>query len=168
VAATFKKVMPLGKIQARIKTAFGEIVVEEEGAEELLQTLRTLPVNFVDDVESIVTVKTYPASREPFDGIIEFAKEGPILTSSAKLTHYEAIGLILYASDERTNSATQISRLLERSGTKPRVSSRLNEMAKRGLIYKPDPVEAGWRMTAQGEKWIQEIVLPKTGRASEK
>ncbi len=152
----------MGKIQARIKTSFGEIVVEEDGAEELVRTLRTLPADFVHNLEFIVAARTFSVPARAFEGIIEFAKEGPILTSKSRLTHYEAIGLILYASNERTNSATQISRLLERSGLRPRVSSRLNEMAKRGLVYKPDPTEAGWRLTAQGERWIEEIVLPKT------
>jgi len=151
----------MGKFQARIKTSFGEIVIEEEAAEELLRTIRTLPRNFVNDLEFVISAKTYSTSETTLDGVIEFTREGPVLTSKAKLTHYEATGLVLYASGERTNTANQLSRLLEHSGMKPRVSSRLNEMAKRGLVYKPNPTDADWRLTAQGERWIEETVLPK-------
>jgi len=158
----------MGKFQARIKTSFGEIVIEEDCAEELLRTIRTLPKNFVDELEFIISAKTISTRSTIFGNIIEFTKEGPIIVSKAKLTHYEAIGLILYASDQRTNSAHQISKLLEYSGIRPRIFSRLNEMAKRGLVYKPNPSESNWRLTAQGEKWIKETVLPRIIEESQK
>ena len=100
------------------------------------------------------------------NSVIESTNEGPIIVSKAKLTHYEAVGLILYASDERTNTANQIGRLLEHSGMRPKTSSRLNEMAKRGLVYKPNPSESGWRLTAQGEKWMKKTVLTKISSES--
>lgn len=152
----------MGKFQARIKTSFGEIVIEEEAAEELLRSIRTMPKNFINDLEFLISTKTFSTSGTVFKGIVEFTKKGPILKSKAELTHYEAIGLILYASDDKTGTANQISQLLEHSGIKPRVSSRLNEMAKRGLVYKPDPRAVNWRLTAQGERWIEDGVLPKT------
>ena len=151
----------MGKLQARIKTSFGEIVVEEDCAEDLLRTIDTLPKNFVNELEFIVSAKTASATRTILDNIIESTKEGPLIVSKVKLTHYEAIGLMLYASGERTNTAHQISKLLAYSGIRPKTSSRLNEMAKRGVVYKPDQSEASWRLTARGEKWIEEIVLPR-------
>ncbi len=158
----------MGRFQARIKTSFGEIVVEEEAAEELLRTIRTMPKNFLSDLEFLISAKTFSTSGKGFKGIVEFTKEGPVLKSKAGLTHYEAIGLILYASDDKTGTANQIRHLLEHSGVKPRVSPRLNEMAKRGLIYKPDPRGVNWRLTAQGERWIEENVLPKTMTESQR
>ncbi len=150
----------MGRFQARIKTSFGEIVIEEDRAEDLLRTIRTLPKNFVNELELIISAKT-GAMRTTLNDIIEFTKEGPIIVTNANLTHYEAIGLILYASDGKTNAARQISKLLEYSGIRPRIFSRLNEMTKRGLVYKPNPSESSWKLTAQGEKWIRETVLPK-------
>lgn len=151
----------MGKLQARIKTSFGEIVVEEDCVEDLLTAIEALPRNFVDELESVVSAKTASATSTILDSIIESTKEGPILVSKVKLTHYEAVGLILYASGDMTNTAHQISKLLEYSGIRPKTSSRLNEMAKRGVVYKPDSSEAGWRLTARGEKWIRKVVLPR-------
>ena len=156
----------MGKFQARIKTSFGEIVVEENSAEELLRVITTLPKDFVDELESTISAKTTSKIGMMLDSVIESTNEGPMIVSKAKLTHYEAVGLILYASDERTNTAKQIGRLLEYSGMRPKTSSRLNEMAKRGLVYKPNPSESGWRLTAQGEKWMKETVLTKISSES--
>jgi hypothetical protein len=151
----------MGKFQARIKTSFGEIVVEENSAEDLLRVIGTLPKDFVNELESTISAKTVSTTGIMLNSIIESTNEGPIIVSKARLTHYGAIGLILYASDERIETASQISRLLEYSGIRPKTSSRLNEMAKRGLVYKPNPSESGWRLTAQGERWIEDTVLPK-------
>lgn len=151
----------LGKIQVRIKTSFGEVVVEEEHAEDLIRSIKALPENFVNELESLISTKAYPTSADMLNGIVEFTKSGPMLVTKARVTHYEAIGLILYASEERTNTASQISRLLQYSGIKPRIFSRLNEMARKGLIYRPNPAESGWKLTVQGERWIEETVLSK-------
>jgi hypothetical protein len=77
------------------------------------------------------------------------------------LTHYEAIGLTLYASDEKKNTAAQISKLLGSSGIKCMVPARLNEMTKRGQVFKPDPKRPEFKLTIQGERWVESNVLPK-------
>jgi len=38
----------------------------------------------------------------------------PVIITREKLTHYEAIGLILYTSEEKKNTAAQITKLLVR------------------------------------------------------
>ena len=155
----------MGKIKAQIKTSFGEIVVEGETAEEVLTILKTLPKEFVSEIETLVSVKVSLSRGANLVGVIEYTEDGPIITSGitskAKLTHYEAIGLILYASEMRVNTSTKIRRLLEHSGIRSQVSSRLNEMSKRGLVYKPNLSGSDWRLTAEGERWIREKVLPK-------
>ena len=92
---------------------------------------------------------------------MELTTEGPIITTREKLTHYEAIGLTLYAFDEKTSTAAQISKLLAASGIKSMVPARLNEMTKRGMVFKPDPVRPKFKLTTQGERWIDEEVLVK-------
>jgi len=155
----------MGCIKAQIKTTFGELVIEGETAEEVLSILRSLPKGFVEEIESLVSVKISISRTANLVGIIEYTKDGPIITSGvisrAKLTHYEAIGLILYASEMRVNTSSKIRRLLEYSGIKSQVSSRLNEMAKRGLVYKPNLSGPDWKLTAEGERWIREKVLAK-------
>jgi hypothetical protein len=41
------------------------------------------------------------------------------------------------------------------------VPARLNEMTKRGLVFKPDPAKPDWKLTTQGEKWVEEKILTK-------
>jgi hypothetical protein len=46
------------------------------------------------------------------------------------------------------------------------VPARLNEMTKRGLVFKPDPAKPDWKLTIQGEKWIEEEILTKLRSAT--
>jgi hypothetical protein len=92
---------------------------------------------------------------------VEFTTEGPVVVTRENLTHYEAIGLVLYASDERKNTASQIQKLLESSGIKCMVPARLNEMTKRGQVFKPDPAKPEFKLTIQGERWVEDEVLSR-------
>ena len=145
----------------QIKTPFGEIVVEGDSAQEILSTLETMPPQFLSEIDNLISAKLTPPIKTQLQGIVELTTEGPIITTREKLTHYEAIGLTLYASEEKTSTAAQISRLLAASGIKSMVPARLNEMTKRGMVFKPDPVRPEFRLTTQGERWIEEEVLVK-------
>jgi predicted transcriptional regulator len=122
--------------------------------------LETMPENFVDRLSDFVSNKLMPSSAQ-LKGIVELTTEGPVVVTREKLTHYEAVGLVLYASEERTNTAAQITKLLESSGIKSMVPARLNEMTKRGQVFKPDPNKPDFKLTIQGEKWIEEEVITK-------
>jgi hypothetical protein len=95
------------------------------------------------------------------DGIIELTTEGPIITTREKITHYEAIALVLFASEEQSSTAAQIKRLLASSGIRSMVPARLNEMTKRGIVFKPDPSKPDFKLTTQGERWVEDEVLEK-------
>jgi len=151
----------MGKIRVQIKTPFGEIVVEGDSAQEILATLKTMPPEFMDEVGNLISAKLTPPIKAQLEGIVELTTEGPIITTREKLTHYEAIGLVLFAADEKSSTATQIGRLLASSGIKSIVPARLNEMTKRGIVFKPDPVKPDFKLTTQGERWIEEEVLTK-------
>jgi len=147
-------------VRARIKTPFGEIVVEGESPQEVLDILETFPENFVERVGDLVSSRLVSAGVQ-LKGVVEFTTEGPVVISRERLTHYEAIGLVLYASDERKNTAAQIGRLLESSGIKCMVPARLNEMTKRGQVFKPDPAKPEFKLTVQGERWVEDEVLAR-------
>jgi len=151
----------VGKIRVQIKTPFGEIVVEGDSAQEILATLETMPPQFMTEINNLISAKLTPPIKTQLQGIVELTTEGPIITTREKLTHYEAIGMILYASEGKTGTAAKINRLLAASGIKSMVPARLNEMTKRGLVFKPDPVRPEFRLTTQGERWIEEEVLVK-------
>jgi predicted transcriptional regulator len=148
------------RIEARIKTPFGEIVIEGENPKEILSMLETMPENFVEKLSDFVSNKLTPSGAQ-LKGIVELTTEGPVIVTREKLTHYEAVGLVLYASEDKTNTAAQITRLLESSGIKSMVPARLNEMTKRGQVFKPDPSKTEFKLTIQGEKWIEDDVISK-------
>jgi hypothetical protein len=41
------------------------------------------------------------------------------------------------------------------------VPARLNEMTKRGQVFKPNPSKTNFKLTIQGEKWIEDDIIPK-------
>ena len=151
----------MAKVRVHVKAPFGEIVVEGESAQEILKTLKTMPPQFVNEVGNLISANLTPSMKTQLDGIIEVTTEGPIITTREKLTHYEAIALILFASNEKTSTATQIKRLLASSGIRSMVPARLNEMTKRGIVFKPDPAKPDFKLTTQGERWVEEEVLAK-------
>jgi hypothetical protein len=147
-------------IAARIKTPFGEIVIEGENAQEILRVLETVPADFVEKLSEFVSNRITPSGAQ-LKGIVESTTEGPVIMTREKLTHYEAVGLILYASQDKTSTAAQVTKLLESSGIKSMVPARLNEMTKRGQVFKPDPNKPEFRLTIQGEKWVEDEVLSR-------
>jgi hypothetical protein len=148
------------RIEARIKTPFGEVVIEGENPQEILDMLSNVPEDFVEKLSDFVSNRLTPSGAQ-LKGIIEATTEGPVIVTRENLTHYEAVGLVLYASEERKNTAAQVQKLLESSGIKSMVPARLNEMTKRGQIFKPDPNKPEFKLTIQGEKWIEQEVLSK-------
>ena len=148
------------RIEARIKTSFGEVVIEGDTPQEILSMLEAMPADFVEKLSDFVSNRLMPSGAQ-LKGVVESTTEGPVIVTREKLTHYEAVGLVLYASEDRKNTAAQVSKLLESSGIKSMVPARLNEMTKRGQVFKPDPSKPEFKLTIQGEKWIEDDVISK-------
>lgn len=148
------------RIEVHIKAPFGEIVVEGENPQEILDALGAFPENFVEKISGAVSSRLVP-STALLKGIVEFTTEGPVIVTREGLTHYEAIGLVLYTSEDKRNTAAQIQKLLESSGIKCMVPARLNEMTKRGQVFKPDPNRPEFKLTVQGERWVEDDVLAR-------
>jgi len=150
----------MSKVEVRIKTPFGEITIEGENPQEILRTLESFPEGFMEKVSELVSTRLTPSGAQ-LKGVIESTTEGPVIVAHENLTHYEAIGLTLYASEEKKSTAALIQRLLESSGIKCMVPARLNEMTKRGQVFKPDPSRPEFKLTIQGERWVEDEVLAK-------
>lgn len=148
------------RIEAHIKTSFGEVTIEADTPQEILNMLESIPENFVEKMTDFVTNRLVPSGAQ-LKGIVELTTEGPVIVTRENLTHYEAVGLVLYASDDRKSTAAQVQKLLESSGIKSMVPARLNEMTKRGQVFKPDPSKPEFKLTIQGEKWVEDEVLSK-------
>jgi hypothetical protein len=152
-----------GKMQVHVKTSFGEVVAEGESAAEILDMLKSTPADFIEQVTNLVSSKLASPIKAQLEGIVELTSEGPVITTPKSLTHYEAIGLILYALENKTGTASQIEKLLQSSGIKSMVPARLNEMTRRGLVFKPTPSRPEFKLTTQGERWMENTILPKLG-----
>jgi hypothetical protein len=150
----------LKRIEARIKTPFGEVVIEGDQPQDILDMLNSIPEDFTEKLFDFVSNRLTPSGAQ-LKGIIESTTEGPVIVTRENLTHYEAVGLVLYASDDKRNTAAMVQKLLESSGIKSMVPARLNEMTKRGQVFKPDPNKPEFKLTIQGEKWLEEEVLSK-------
>ena len=148
------------KIETRIKTPFGEIVLEGENPQEILDMMSIFPQDFMEKLSNFVSSRVIPSGAQ-LKGIIESTTEGPVIVARENLTHYEAIGLTLYASEEKKSTAAHITKLLESSGIKCMVPARLNEMTKRGQVFKPDPNRPEFKLTMQGERWVEDNVLTR-------
>ena len=148
------------RIVAHIKTPFGDVAIEGDTPQEILSMLESIPENFVEKLSDFISNRLMPSGAQ-LKGIVELTTEGPVIVTRENLTHYEAVGLVLYASEDRKNTAAQVQRLLESSGIKSMVPARLNEMTKRGQVFKPDPNKPEFKLTVQGEKWVEDEVLSK-------
>jgi hypothetical protein len=148
-------------LKLRVKAPFGEVIVEGESAKDVLDILHDISPEFLRDVEELVSSRLSLRPHTQLQGIIEFTTEGPVLTARGKFTHYEAIALLLYSCEKSLASAALLDRLLQSSGVRAMVPARLNEMTKRGLVFKPDPKRPEYKLTVQGEKWVEEKALPK-------
>ena len=151
----------MGKILVKVKAPFGEVVIEGENAKDILNSLKTIPPEFVNTVGNLISSNLTPSLKTQLYGIIEITTEGPIITTRRKITHYEAIGLILFGSDQNSSTAAHIKHLLASSGIRSMVPARLNEMTKRGIVFKPNPSRPEFKLTTQGERWIEEEVLER-------
>jgi hypothetical protein len=150
-----------GRVRIRVKTSFGEITVEGSSPREVVEMLEGLSPEFITKVGAAVASRLTPPMRTQLEGLVEFTTEGPVITTRTRLTHYEAIGLVLYACEDRTASAALVERLLQSSGIRSMVPARLNEMTKRGLVFKPDPARPEYKLTVSGEKWVEDEVVAK-------
>ena len=148
-------------IKVSIKTSFGEIVVSGETPEEVLQLLQDLNPEFYSRLTSSISPLTSGHTRNALQGIVEMTREGPIIVTKKKLTHYEAIALILYCSKDNQCTSRKIRNLLLSSGKKVTVPARLNEMKKRGYIFKPNPRTPEYKLSTSGIKWVEEEILPR-------
>jgi len=58
----------MGKIRVQIKTPFGEIVVEGDSAQEILSTLKTMPPEFMNEVDNLISAKFTPPIKTQLEG----------------------------------------------------------------------------------------------------
>lgn len=148
------------KITLAIKTPFGEVQVNGDSPQDVLDALEGLDQVFIGEVSERVTELLATRARDELKGIVEVGRDGPVIVTKKKLSHYEAIGLVLYCIKDNQASSREITRRLAASGKKVTVPARLHEMRKRGHIFKPVDRAPFYKLSTRGLKWIEEEVIP--------
>ena len=150
----------MARITCAIKTPFGEIRVSGESPDEVLDALQDIDQVFVKEINEKVSDILTTQAKDDLKGLVEVGRDGPIIVTKEKLSHYECIGLVLYSLRDHQSSSRGISKRLSASGKKVTVPARLHEMRKRGHIFKPVDKAPYYKLTTKGVKWIEEDVIP--------
>ena len=95
------------EIKVNIKTSFGEIEISGETSEEVLQILQNLNPDFFSRLNSRISHLSSEQTFNSLNGIVEMTGDGPIIVTKRKLTHYEAIALLLYFSKDNQRHSRQ-------------------------------------------------------------
>ncbi len=146
------------RLRVTIETCYGAIEVSGESPEEVLEGLGWLTSEYMSRINEIASEATADEGNS-LKGIVRIDDEGPTIVSREDLSHYEAIGLVLYAMEDHEATSKELRERLASSGKKVTIAARLNEMRKRGQVFKPDSKESLHKLTANGVKWIEEDVL---------
>jgi hypothetical protein len=148
------------RIKLTLKTKYGEIEFSGNNTKELLESLDLIDQEIIKEINDKVSKLVSPQTQNILNGILRFDKDGPVIVTKKDFTHYEAIGLILYAYDKNISTSRKIRERLTASGKKVTVPARINEMRKRGYVFKPDKRTSKYKLSSKGLKWIENEVIP--------
>lgn len=149
------------RLRVTIKTGYGAMEVSGESPEEVLEGLGWLTHELISQINEKANEATAYEAEDSLKGIIRVDREGPTIVSREELSHYEAIGLILYAMKNFEATSKQIRERLVSSGKKVTVAARLHEMRTRGHVFKPEKKGSMYKLTSKGVKWIEDDVLAR-------
>lgn len=149
------------RLRVIIKTGYGAMEVSGESPEEVLEGLGWLTHELISQINEKANEATASEAEDSLKGIIRVDREGPTIVSREELSHYEAIGLILYAMKNFEATSKQIRERLVSSGKKVTVAARLHEMRTRGHVFKPEKKGSKYKLTSKGVKWIEDDVLAR-------
>jgi hypothetical protein len=144
------------KIRVTMKRPYGDIEVEGDSLDEVIQGLETFP-EWLVVIDKLMSSTESEYEEAALQGIIEISADGPqLIVPKDKVSSKEAIGLLLYAEDTKALEPREIGSLLSLSGhTSRSYGSRLSEMRREGTIIKEGN---GYRLSTAGKKWIENLI----------
>ena len=151
----------MARISINIETNYGTLTVQGDNQEEILSALDLLTDDFLEQVNDKVSLLELKDAESELEGIVRYTSQGPIITTRSELSHYEIIGLILYAMNHHEATSRQIGERIEASGKEVIVPARLNEMMKRGHVFRPGKKGGKYKLTSDGLEWMMDEVLDK-------
>ena len=151
----------MGRLNVSIDTKYGKITVTGDTPNEILESLDMLTEDFLDQVNERLGRLELKETEDKLNNIVHITPNGPVIVSRAELNHYESIGLILYAMKNQEATSKKLKERLEASGKEIIVAARLNEMRKRGHVFKPSSKGSEYRLTSKGLAWVDDEVIGK-------
>jgi hypothetical protein len=149
------------RLKVNIKTGYGDLEISGDSPEELLEGLTLLTKNYVAQINEKASELLAAHAEDELKDILRVGKEGPVIITMEELSHYESIGLVLYAIKDHQATSREIKELLLSSGKKVTVGARLHEMRDRGQIFKPSLKGSEYKLTTKGMRWLEEEVIPR-------
>ena len=149
------------KLQLNIDTDYGTLTVSGDTQAEILDTLALLTDDFLDKISEKLSILDLKQTEDRLRNIVRIGQNGPVIVTRAEISHYEAIGLVLYSMKNQEATSRRIRERLEASGKEIIVAARLNEMRKRGHIFKPSGKGSEYRLTSKGMAWVDDEVVEK-------
>lgn len=153
--------MIMPKLQLNIDTDYGTLTVSGDTQDEILDALALLTDDFLDKVSEKLSILDLKQTEDRLRNIVRIGQNGPVIVTRAEISHYEAIGLVLYSMKNQEATSKRIRERLEASGKEIIVAARLNEMRKRGHIFKPSGKGSEYRLTSKGMAWVDDEVVEK-------
>ena len=154
------------KLQLNIETDYGTLTVSGNTQEEILEALALLTDDFLDKISEKLSILDLKQTEDRLRNIVRIGQNGPVIVTRAEISHYEAIGLVLYSMKNQEATSKKIRERLEASGKEVIVAARLNEMRKRGHIFKPSGKGSEYRLTSKGMAWVDDEVVEKIRKNS--
>lgn len=156
----------MGKLNISIDTKYGSITVSGDTPQEILDSLDMLTEGFLDQVKDRLNLLELKETEDKLHDIIHITPNGPVIVTREELNHYESIGLILYSMKNQEATSKKLRARLEASGKEIIVAARLNEMRKRGHVFKPSSKGSEYRLTSKGMAWVDEEVIERIKKNS--
>jgi phosphoglycerate-specific signal transduction histidine kinase len=153
--------MIMPKLQLNIDTDYGTLTVSGDTQEEILDALALLTDDFLDKISEKLSILDLKQTEDRLRNIVRIGQNGPVIVTRAEISHCEAIGLVLYSMKNQEATSRRIRERLEASGKEIIVAARLNEMRKRGHIFKPSGKGSEYRLTSKGMAWVDDEVVEK-------
>ena len=164
----------MGKFHVTIRTKFGEIHVEGDSREELLDLVKEA-MAFVDDIETLIPEEKVapsipplapaPTVRKELEGVIEVTADGhpQILVRPETLTAREVIGLLLYWKHPEGLLIGELTNLVSlnwKAVGQPYVAANVGQM--KGLLLREGPRgRYVFKLSGSGKSWVENDLLPK-------
>ncbi|MFH0748497.1 MAG: hypothetical protein V1915_01040 [Candidatus Bathyarchaeota archaeon] len=145
------------KVRVIVTRPYGNIEVEGESLDEVVEGLETFP-EWLAVIDGLIAItEVIPTKEEnPLQGLIEVTSEGPqLIVSKDNVSTKEAISLLLFANNPMPIEPKQIGRLLNLSGHgSSGFGSRLSEMRREGTIVREGQ---GYRISVAGKKIVEDL-----------